>query len=136
MNTLREPLHTEAIKGLDPDAPVVMLNLMKFREKALDGRGTGWDAYSRYSAHTVRLLKARGGTILWAGGVRATALGAMAEGDWDYVALAWYPRPGAFLDMMTSEEYAAGNVERENGTERHVILALRMDYSKISAPAE
>jgi uncharacterized protein (DUF1330 family) len=134
MAKLTESLHTDAVSGLDPDAPVVMLNLMKFRAKSRDGNGTGWDAYRRYSAHTVRLLKARGATIVWAGDVRAVALGALAEGDWDYAALVWYPRPGAFIDMMNSPEYAKGNVDRENGTERHLILATHTAYSKLAIP--
>jgi len=133
--TLRETLHADAVAGLDPDTPVVMLNLMKFRERSLDGNGSGWDAYRRYSAHTIKLMKARGATILWAGDVRTVALGPIAEGDWDYVALVWYPRPSAFTDMMTSAEYAVGNVERENGTERHLIVALHTAYSKLSTQA-
>jgi uncharacterized protein (DUF1330 family) len=134
MPALREPLHVDAVAHLDPDQPVVMLNLMKFRAKSLDGNGSGWDAYRRYSAHTVALLKARGATIIWAGDVRTVALGSIAEGDWDYVALVWYPRPAAFLDMMASREYAVGNVERENGTERHLILATHAAYSKLATP--
>ncbi len=133
MTTLKDSLHTDAVAGLDPDAPVVMLNLMKFRAQSLDGDGTGWDAYKRYSANTVKLLKARGATILWAGDVRAVALGLVAEGDWDYAALVWYPRPNAFLDMMKSPDYARGNVDRENGTERHLILATHETYSKLAS---
>jgi uncharacterized protein (DUF1330 family) len=136
VTALREPLHADAVAGLDPDEPVVMLNLMKFRTKSLDGQGSGWEAYQRYSAHTVRLLKARGATILWAGDVHAVALGALAAGDWDYAALVWYPRPAAFLDMMTSSDYAVGNVHRENGTERHLILAAHTAYSKLAAPSQ
>ena len=134
MTTLREPLHIDAVAGLDPDTPVVMLNLMKFRERSLDGNGSGWDAYRRYSAHTIKLMKARGATIVWAGDVRTVALGSVADGDWDYVALVWYPKPAAFIDMLTSAEYALGNVERENGTERHLILALHAGYSKLATP--
>jgi hypothetical protein len=52
----------------------------------------------------------------------------------DYVALVWYPRPAAFLEMLTSAEYAIGNVERENGTERHSIVALHTGYSKLATP--
>lgn len=48
--------------------------------------------------------------------------------------LVLYPRPAAFVEMMTSPEYAVGNVDRENGTERHLILATRMDYSKLAPP--
>ena len=131
MSDLSQNLHIDAVNGLDPDSPVVMLNLMKFRAQSLDGNGTGWDAYLRYSAHTVSLIKARGGTILWTGTVTAVALGPVGEGDWDYSVLVWYPNPGAFVDMMNSAEYAEGNPDRENGTERHLILATRMDYSKL-----
>ena len=132
--TLREPLQVEALRALDPAAPLTMLNLMKVRARSLDADGTGWDAYLRYSAHTAPLVKAAGGSIVWAGDVKTVALGALAEGDWDYVALVWYPRPAAFLDMLTSAAYAAGNVHRENGTERHLILALHASYAKLPAP--
>jgi hypothetical protein len=134
MSTLQDTLHADHVAGLDPAVPVVMLNLMKFRKVSLDGRGTGWDAYRRYSAHTVKLLRARGATIIWAGDVRAIALGPVSEGDWDYAALVWYPNPSAFLDMMESAEYAQGNVDRENGTERHLILATHSAYSKFAVP--
>jgi uncharacterized protein (DUF1330 family) len=130
MAGLRESLHVDAVEGLDADTPVVMLNLMKFRDTSLDGDGSGWDAYRRYSAHIIPLLKARGGTIMWAGPAHTVALGPVADGDWDYVALVWYPTPSAFVDMLTSADYAVGNVHRENGTERHTILALGQDYSK------
>ena len=129
-----ESLHADAVSGLDQNAPVVMLNLMKFRAKSLDGNGTGWDAYRRYSAHTVRLLKACGATIIWTGDVRTVALGSRSEGDWDYAALVWYPRPAAFVNMMTSPEYAKGNMDRENGTERHLILATHTTYAKLTEP--
>jgi uncharacterized protein (DUF1330 family) len=107
---------------------------MKFRAKSLDGNGTGWDAYKRYSANTVVQLKARGATIIWTGDIRAVALGPFAEGDWDYAALVWYPTPAAFVDMMHSTEYLRGNVDRESGTERHLILATHQIYSKLAAP--
>jgi hypothetical protein len=45
-------------KGLN-DGPVVMVNLVRFRERSRDGNGSGWDAYSRYSKGDMPLLKAR-----------------------------------------------------------------------------
>ena len=134
MSALQEQLHIDEVSGLDPDAPVVMLNLLKFRAKSLDGHGSGWDAYSRYSANTVPLIKARGGTIIWAGSILALTLGSIMDGNWDYAVLVWYPSPTAFLDMMASPEYAKGNVDRENGTERHLVLATHMEYSKLATP--
>jgi len=66
-----EHLNDEALRKLPDDAPVVMLNLMRFREKSLDGNGSGWDAYLRYSRLTITLIKAQGGTIIWAGDAEA-----------------------------------------------------------------
>ena len=45
-------LNVKGLQALDPQAPVVMVNLMRFRERSLDGDGSGWDAYLRYSALT------------------------------------------------------------------------------------
>lgn len=130
MGLHREELHISGLEQLDVDEPVVMLNLMKFRDQSLDGDGSGWDAYQRYSRGVIGLLKARGGTILWAGPVGSLAFGDLSDGDWDYVSLVLYPTPAAFIDMMQSEDYQAPNVHRENGTVRHSIIALSTDYSK------
>ena len=132
MSQLDEELHAAAVAGLDPAKPVVMLNLMKFRARSLDGDGSGWDAYLRYSKNTSPLIKARGGSIVWTGDVKTLALGPSGAGDWDYAALVYYPSPAAFLDMMTSPDYARGNVHRENGCEKHVILATHEAYSKLA----
>ena len=70
-----ELLNVSGLERLDLRAPVVMLNLMRFRERSLDGDGSGWDAYLRYSALTVPMIKARGGTLLWTGDAKAVALG-------------------------------------------------------------
>ena len=68
-------LNVKGLQALDQQAPVVMVNLMRFRERSLDGDGSGWDAYLRYSALTVPMIKARGGTLLWTGDAKAVALG-------------------------------------------------------------
>ena len=132
MKPLREPLNVELLHQLDAGTPVTMLNLMKFRKRSLDGDGSGWDAYRRYSARTVKLLRVHGATVLWAGKTWGTSLGPEADGDWDYMSLVQYPNPAAFLDMMQSDDYAAGNQHRENGTERHLILVMHEDYSKLN----
>lgn len=125
-------LNEDALRALPDDAPVTMLNLMRFRERSLDGKGSGWDAYLRYSALTIKLIKARGGTIVWTGTAEAVALGEAERHRWDYVALVRYPSRAAFLDMMKSPEYAAANIERENGCADHVIVAVRETYNKLN----
>jgi uncharacterized protein (DUF1330 family) len=126
-----ELLNIKGLSGLDQTAPVVMLNLMRFRESSLDGDGSGWDAYLRYSALTVPMIKARGGTLLWTGNAQAVALGAEEGNQWDYVALVYYPSLAAFTDMMTSADYETlSDPHRRNGCAEHVIICTHEAYSK------
>jgi uncharacterized protein (DUF1330 family) len=127
-----EGLNAATLAGLPDEGPVVMLNLMRFRERSLDGNGSGWDAYLRYSALAIKEIKARGGTIIWTGDAETVALGAPDRHRWDYVALVRYPSRAAFIDMMTSPAYAKANVERENGCTDHAIVAVRETYRKFS----
>jgi hypothetical protein len=124
-------LNIEGLKELDRQDPVVMVNLMRFRARSLDGDGSGWDAYLRYSALTVPMIKARGGTLLWTGNAKAVALGPQAGHQWDYVALVYYPWVAAFIDMMTSADYEnLSDPHRRNGCAEHVIIATSEAYSK------
>jgi uncharacterized protein (DUF1330 family) len=124
-------LNIEGLAALDHQEPVVMVNLMRFRERSLDGDGSGWDAYLRYSALTVPMIKARGGTLLWTGNASAVALGPQAGNQWDYVALVYYPSLAAFVDMMTSADYESlSDPHRRNGCAEHVIIATAEAYSK------
>ena len=123
-------LNQQFVSSLPDDGPVVMVNLVRFREHSLDGDGSGWDAYSRYSKADMPLLERVGGTVLWAGHVEGAAVGDLGDGRWDWVVVAFYPSRAAFLSMMTSPEYAFANVQRENAIEDHVILAAKETYSK------
>jgi uncharacterized protein (DUF1330 family) len=124
-------LNVKGLQALDPLAPVVMVNLMRFRELSLDGDGSGWDAYLRYSALTVPMIKARGGTLLWTGDARAVVLGQQDGNQWDYLALVYYPTVADFIDMMTSQDYEQRcDPHRTNGCAEHVIIATREAYSK------
>ncbi len=128
--TYPSALNEDFVKSLPDSGQVVMVNLVRFREHSLDGKGSGWDAYSRYSKGDMPLLKKVGGTIIWAGHIEGAALGDLTAGEWDWVVLVHYPSRAAFLEMMTSPEYAEINVDRENGVEDHVILAANQTYSK------
>lgn len=124
-----EDLHPTTAAALDPEHPVVMLNLMKFRDTSADGDGTGWDAYVRYSKLANKLIKQNGGRIAYAGEVKGTTFGPEIHGDWDYLALVTYETPAGFLAMMESAEYAVANTHRENGCESHIIMALHETFN-------
>src|ERR1700730_5285290 len=128
-----ELLNVRGLDALARDKPVVMVNLMRFRERSLDGDGSGWDAYLRYSALTVPMIKARGGTLLWTGNAKAVALGAEQGNQWDYVALVYYPTVAAFIDIMTSPDYEMkSDPHRRDGCAAHVIIATSESYSKFA----
>jgi uncharacterized protein (DUF1330 family) len=122
-------LNIEGLEDLAHQGPVVMVNLMRFHDRSLDGDGSGWDAYLRYSALTVPMIKARGGTLLWTGNAKAVALGPQAGHQWDYLALVYYPSVAAFIDMMTSPDYEnLSDPHRRNGCAEHVIIATSEAY--------
>src|SRR3982074_2224675 len=121
-SAIREPvmgvnlLNIKGLEDMEHQGPIVMVNLMRFRDRSLDGDGSGWDAYLRYSALTVPMIKARGGTLLWTGDAKFVALGPQAGNQWDYLALVYYPSVAAFLEMMTSPDYEnLSDTHRHNG---------------------
>ena len=123
-------LNEDLIRGLPDHGPVVMVNLVRFHETALDGDGSGWDAYVRYSRAFMPLLRACGGQILWSGNIEGLAYGALAGGGWDYVVLVRYPSRAAFLETVTSPEYDRANADRANGVADHVILSTSETFSR------
>jgi uncharacterized protein (DUF1330 family) len=121
-----------ALSADDRPGAVVMLNLVRYREHGPDGDGGGQDAYLQYSRGFMPLLKRCGGTILWAGEVTGVAIGDGEADDWDYAVLVQYPDRQAFVDTMTSPEYAAINPLRLAGLDKHVILPVSETYSKFA----
>ena len=110
----------EAFKNLDRDAPIEMLNLVRFRdvatypeEHALCGKGlSGADAYANYGRETAPILERVGGSILWRGGFETTLIGPEDE-QWDAMFIARYPTAHAFLEMVTAPDYQAAVVHRQ-----------------------
>ncbi|MBK5221112.1 MAG: DUF1330 domain-containing protein [Thermoleophilia bacterium] len=97
-----EPLNREGFAAFagrtGEDAPVVMLNLLRFKP---DG---GREHYAEYGAAVTPMVERAGGRIVFAGDP-ATAL--LGDRSWNLVVLVEYPTRQAFLDMIGSEEYQA-----------------------------
>ncbi|MFG0335869.1 MAG: DUF1330 domain-containing protein [Maioricimonas sp. JB049] len=119
------------LNQLPASGPVTMLNLLKFRNRARDGNGTGRREYMKYANAAQQLVESRGGRVLWAGIIDGVALNEQGDVDWDWALLVYYPSRDAFVDLVTSPDYQRANAHRLNGTERHIILATR---TVVSAP--
>jgi len=102
------------------DKPIVMVNLLRFREQALyqdkPSSCSGEEAYSLYAKAVVPLILEVGGYPVWAGRVRSALIGNENE-KWDQVALIAYPSRKAFVDMHLTQTY------KECVTHRNAALA-------------
>ncbi len=93
--------------ALDPERPVVMVNLLSFNERANYEDGTqcsGLEAYKTYSSHTSKLVAGVGGDIVYVGYAHDMLI-APEEDQWDQVLLVRYPNFSAFLSMIKSQAY-------------------------------
>lgn len=108
----------EAIRALreaPDDAPVVMLNLLKFKPG-------GEPAYQRYSAAFRELAKKHDVRVIYSGRAEQLLIG---EDQWDMIALVEYPSRKVFLEMTRSPEYVQISADRTAGLERTVLYATR-----------
>ena len=105
----------QALAAAPDEGPVVMLNLLKFKEG-------GADTYLRYGDAAIGMVEERGGRVLWSGRAEQVLIGDPAA-DWDVVVLVEYPSRAAFVEMVSSPEYLQAHADREAGLERTVVLA-------------
>jgi uncharacterized protein (DUF1330 family) len=100
----------ERLAQSDDSAPVVMVNLLRFKPRA-DGVDepdgiTGTEAYGRYGAAVAPFLARVGGRVLFAAEPRESVIGP-EDGEWDLVLAVEYPSRSAFITMTTNPEYLA-----------------------------
>lgn len=114
-----QPEQAKAFFFGEETGPMVMVNLLKFKDKAEypDGRDpelSGKEAYLRYGAAVTKCLEMVGGHAVFSGNVTGLILGEVEE-LWDMVALAYYPSPKAMMDMVALPEYQGIEVHRFAG---------------------
>jgi hypothetical protein len=126
----REAGRALLLRGLE--GPMVMLNLLRFREVADYSASpalappapiSGAEAYDRYVAHTLPLLEASGGDLLFAGNGGAFLIGPTEE-RWDRAMLVRQASVAAFMAFATDEAYLAGIGHRVAALEDSRLLPL------------
>ncbi|PPR15398.1 MAG: hypothetical protein CFH33_01479 [Alphaproteobacteria bacterium MarineAlpha9_Bin3] len=90
------------------DEPVIMLNLLKYLEKAKLGFGvdglTGKEAYKVYGKEFAKFQPLYGGEPIWMGRSHNSIIG---TDDWDIVILVRYPKRKNFIGMFQDPKYKA-----------------------------
>jgi uncharacterized protein (DUF1330 family) len=99
------------------ESPLVMINLLRYRERAEYPQGSGAtpcsgeEAYQRYIALVLPMLSDVGAKVLWRGSVKHVVIGPVGE-KWDEVFLVEQPSRRALLTMVSRGEYLEAAVHR------------------------
>ena len=86
-------------KNLPRHTPIMMLNLLKFKENANYNDGsivTGIEAYRRYGDAAALIFSRVGGSVIWQGKPESVLIGPESE-RWDTAFIARYPTASALF---------------------------------------
>lgn len=115
-----------AFRDRQTGQPIAMLNLLKFRDKAVyeDGRPSaisGAAAYGLYAEAFHKIMEPKGVRVLYSGEVKGLLIG---QGDdlWDAVALIQYPSTEIMLNMLRDEDYQRAQQHRAAGLEGQLLI--------------
>jgi hypothetical protein len=121
-----------------PDGPIFMINLLKFKDKAVyeDGRAndlTGREAYMIYGRAVAQLLPTFGGMAIFAADVTFLSLGQVGE-LWDEVAIGVYPKRGDMVRMSMSQEWREISVHRSAGLDGQLNIETVLSNVAMQMP--
>ena len=111
------PVNLKALASLDPDAPVVMINLLKFNDAG------GTDSYLQYSRAVQPHLDRVGGSVRYAGTTPVNVIGDGERPWWDAILVVEYPSPRAFTEMVTDPGYQAIHHHRADALSKGDLVA-------------
>jgi len=120
----------EALSKFEDDSPVVMLNMLRYRERAAYREGSehtpcsGREAYLRYAKDAMRHVREVGGHMVWFGEVQMAVIGPQDE-PWDEVILVQYPSRAAFMKMASNPDYLKCFEHRSAALADSRLIAMR-----------
>ncbi len=118
------------VEAPDDGGPVVMINLLRYRDRAVYAEGadaepcSGREAYQRYAEGVLSRLASVGARPIWAGSVAATVIAPHGE-RWHDAILVEYPSRKAFLEMVSQPEYQAVVHHRTAALEDSRLIATK-----------
>lgn len=101
-----------AMQKLPADQPLHMLNMIRFKDKAVYKEGsefaakgwTGEQAYAEYGRHSSPIAARTGGKVVYFGMPQLTLIGPEHE-KWDAIFIISYPNLASFLALVGDPEY-------------------------------
>ena len=119
MSAAIEPTREQvaALAARPADQPVVMVNLLKFKTEG------GLESYLQYGREVVPHLQRVGAVVRYAGTSPGVVIGDGERPWWDAILVVEYPTPQAFIDMVSTPEYAKVHEHRVAGLARGDLIA-------------
>lgn len=116
----------QSLLAMGGDRPIVMVNLLKFRERAeYDEPGepemSGREAYERYGRVMAGIVLSRGGKLRFSSRVDALVIGEVGE-LWDAVAIMEYPSRAAFVEIVGLPEVQEIGRHRKAGLAGQLLI--------------
>ena len=109
----------------DEDGPVLMVNYMKYRERAdyrdgVDHGRSGREADDEYAP--VEVLAAIGAIVAFVGDV--VDGGAGTSSGWDRIGIVQYPTRRSFIEMQSRRDFKEKHTHKEAGMDRTIVFAV------------
>ena len=119
-----EPEQFKKLMEGPEDTPVVMVNLLSFKDQADGGNEgmTGAKSYGKYATNMKKFVESKGGRFIWSGRVDSIVIG---ESDFDFqvIALVEYPSRKAFVEIATSAHVKEIGQDRGKGLAGQWLIA-------------
>lgn len=119
-----EPEQIKELMSGPEDTPVVMVNLLSFKQDADGGNEgmSGEESYRRYGGNMRKFVESKGGRFIWTGRVDSMVIGE-SDADFQIVALVEYPSRKAFLEIASSPHVAEIGQDRKKGLAGQWLIA-------------
>ena len=116
-------------RDVPPSIPVVMVNLLRYRDQAAYPAGsehtpcTGREAYARYSKHALAAIQEAGGRVVFRGVPLSFPIGPPDE-RWDEALVVNYPSIEVFFSTIMAPDYQAQAVHRSAALEDARLMCV------------
>jgi len=119
-----EPEQIKTLLEGPADTPVVMVNLLSFKDRADGGNEgmSGVESYRLYGEKMREFVESKGGRFIWSGRVDSMVIGE-SDADFEVIALVEYPSRKAFVEIATSAHVREIGEDRAKGLEGQWLIA-------------
>ncbi|MDD9946182.1 MAG: hypothetical protein OXU20_34370 [Myxococcales bacterium] len=126
------------ILRLEPDQPIVIVNLLCFKASIPYNAETiaGATAHARYMSEVAEPFNRAGGQLIFSGGVMHMFpdAGVDASEGWESAVITRYPGPEALADMWLDPGFVRAHRHHETGVERSRVVVLKRPRMRSSRP--